>query len=80
MFRFDIFTSIETTRKNSWNILVSKMYNKKCIIPTVRELYRSVRTIQVDWNLKTPLQKWCYLFGIGRAPFILPVVPVFESV
>lgn len=40
--------------------------NKKFVIPSARELLRmSMR--KKDWNNLTPLQKWCYLYGIGRA-------------
>lgn len=55
------------------------MFNKKLPIPTVRELLRSVRTIRKDWNEKTPLQKWSYLYGIGRALCVVVQVPLYKD-
>lgn len=55
------------------------VFNKKFAIPTVRELIKSFRTIQYDWSLKTPLQKWCYFYGIGRAACIITAIPFFED-
>lgn len=43
--------------------------NLKFVIPTGRELFRSFKNARSEWKLKTPLQKWCYLYGIGRAPY-----------
>lgn len=53
--------------------------NENPKIPSTRELFRSIRTIRGDWKLKTPLQKWCYLYGIGRAALYPPRVPSFED-
>lgn len=52
--------------------------NKKLTIPSVHELFQSLRTIRSDWSLKTPLQKWYYFYGISRASFIIPAITVFE--
>lgn len=37
------------------------------LIPTSDEM--SIKSARSEWKLKTPLQKWCYLYGIGRAAF-----------
>lgn len=53
--------------------------NEKLPIPSFLDLIRSLPTIRTEWSLKTPLQKWCYFYGIGRM-VIKPVqVPVFEE-
>lgn len=47
---------------------VSKLpLNNQLKIPTFRELIKSIPTIRSTWRLRTPLQKWCYLYGIGKA-------------
>lgn len=53
--------------------------NKKLVIPTGRELLKSIRNIRADWKMKSPLQKWCYLYGIGRASCTVMILPVFEG-
>lgn len=53
--------------------------NKNLEIPSVRELFQSIRTIRRDWKSKTPLQKFCYFYGVGRASCIIPAVPIFED-
>lgn len=55
------------------------MLNKNLKIPTVPELFRSIRNIRENWKCKTPLQKWSYLFGIGRAACVVVKVPLFEE-
>lgn len=55
------------------------VYNKKLVIPTVRELFRSVRTVGEDWKLKTPLQKWSFLYAIGRASSIIIRVSIYSD-
>lgn len=55
------------------------MFNKKLIIPTARELFQSMSTIRDDWNFKTSLQKYCYLYGVGRAACIIVQLPIYED-
>lgn len=43
--------------------------NSKFKIPNGRELFKSLKNARSEWNLKTPMQKWCYFYGIGRAGF-----------
>lgn len=43
--------------------------NAKFKIPTLRELWRSIPNASREWKSKTPMQKWCYLYGIGRAAY-----------
>lgn len=41
----------------------------KLKIPNSRELYKNIKNARNEWNSKTPLQKWCYFYGIGRAAY-----------
>lgn len=41
----------------------------KVKIPDSRELFESFKNARTEWSLKTPLQKWCYFYGIGRASY-----------
>lgn len=41
----------------------------KVKIPDSRELINGIRNARDEWKSKTPLQKWCYFYGIGRASF-----------
>lgn len=42
------------------------VFNKKLSIPTTFELIKMVINLNT-WKLKSPLQKWSYLYGIGRS-------------
>lgn len=55
------------------------MVDKKFSIPTVYLLYRSLRSIKQDWELKTSQEKWCYIYGIGRSACLIVKLPLFED-
>lgn len=52
--------------------------NRKFEVPTLRELLEVQRT-RAEWDAKTPLQKWSYLYGIGRASLTFLGFPVFRD-
>lgn len=52
--------------------------NKKIETLSIVELFKSVRTILQDWKFKTPYQKWCYFYSIGKFAFKLGSVPLYE--
>lgn len=66
----DCSLSFELTKFNQFKkqtkIQTNMVLNEKFIIPSARELFR-LSMKRKDWNNLTPLQKWCYLYGIGRA-------------
>lgn len=49
-------------------------------VPGLRELLTGSLTIKNDWKLKTPMEKWCYVYGIGRASFGMIFIPIFNDV
>lgn len=52
-----------------WSNLALHMKMKiseKSAIPTFLDLVKMMPTIRRDWYLKTPLEKWCFLYGIGK--------------
>lgn len=53
--------------------------NEKFTIPTVLELFRSLRTIRTDSSLKIPLQKWSYIYGMGKVACIILAIPTYEE-
>lgn len=54
--------------------------SSKFKIPTGRELLKSLNNARGEWAIKTPLQKWCYLYGIGRAAFGIMRVPTMTNI
>lgn len=54
--------------------------NAKFKIPNALELFKSLKNVRSEWKLKTPMQKWCYLYGIGRAAFGLVRVPLLNDI
>lgn len=52
--------------------------NEQFEIPSLRELLQ-VRTTKAKWDSKTPLQKWGYLYGIGRVSLNILGFPVFRE-
>lgn len=49
-------------------------------VPGLLELLKSLKNCRVEWKLKTPMQKWCYLYGIGRAGYRLIRIPLMNDV
>lgn len=59
---------------------VNKMpLNSRLKVPTIGEMIRSITTIRHEWPYKSPFQKWCYFYGIGRAAFSLNRFPLFQD-
>lgn len=52
--------------------------NEKFEVPSLPELLK-VQTTRATWDLKTPLQKWGYLYGIGRVSLNFLGFPVFRD-
>lgn len=53
--------------------------NSKFKLLTVRELFKSMPSIKREWKWKTPMQKWCFLYSIGKAACSLIRVAVFQE-
>lgn len=53
--------------------------NERLKILNLYEMFRSVWTIKNEWKLKNPFEKWCYLYGIGKAAFTLNCFPLFKD-
>lgn len=53
--------------------------NEKLKIPSSRELFKSFRTISTVWWYKTPNQKWCYIYAMGKSASKPIGLPLFES-
>lgn len=53
--------------------------NVKIETLSIVELFKSLRTIRQDWITKTPYQKWCYLYSIGKAALKIIGIPLFED-
>lgn len=53
--------------------------NKKVKILSARELVKSFRTIKTDWGSKTPNQKWCYFYAVGKMMTKPIGLPLFEE-
>lgn len=43
------------------------------------QLLRMLPTILRDWKAKTPMQKWSFLYGIGKAAFDLTFIPIYKE-
>lgn len=56
------------------------MLNSKFKIPNALELLKSLKNVRGEWKSKTPMQKWCYLYGIGKDPFGLLRLPILNDV
>lgn len=54
--------------------------NSKFKIPNARELFKSLKNARSQWKLKTSMQKWCYLYGIGRAALDFIRIPLMNDV
>lgn len=52
--------------------------NEKFEVPSLRKLL-DMRTTKAEWDSKTPLQKWGYLYGVGRVSLGVFGFPVFRD-
>lgn len=53
--------------------------NEKLKILTKKELLRSLPNAKNEWKTKTPFEKWCYLFSIGKLACDILSLPVFRD-
>lgn len=53
--------------------------NTKFKIPPALELFKSIPKAKHDWKLKTPMQKWCCFYGIGRVAYNVTRIPLFRE-
>lgn len=53
--------------------------NKKFNVPTTRDLMISLPRIRREWKWMSPIQMWCYLFGIGKFGFGTIKFPIFSK-
>lgn len=54
--------------KNLASVQILQMgLNKKFIVPTTSDLVKSIPKIRREWKWMSPIQKWCYLYGIGKS-------------
>lgn len=54
--------------------------NSKFKIPNARELFQSLKNSRSEWESKTPMQKWCCFYGIGRAAYGFIRIPLLNDV
>ena len=54
--------------------------NSKFQIPTLFELFRSLKNVQAEWKYKTPMQKWCYFYGIGKGAYGVVRMPNMNDI
>lgn len=52
---------------------------KNIRIPSMSELLKSIPNARNEWKWKTPLQKWCYLYAIGKASTDINKIPLFTK-
>lgn len=45
---------------------IKMMINQNLKIPSTLEMLKSIRTIRSEWKWKSPLEKYCYMIGIGK--------------
>lgn len=54
--------------------------NPKFKIPNALELFKSLKNARSDWKSKTPMQKWCCMYGIARAVYRFLRMPLMNEV
>lgn len=54
--------------------------NLKFKIPTTRVLFKSLKNARGEWKSKTPMQKWCYFYGIGKTAYSAMCVSLLNDV
>lgn len=56
--------------------------NTKFPVPLFRDYVqslRNIRNIREEWSAKSPLEKWCYIYGIGKISGRMTGLPPFEE-
>ena len=61
--------------KNRFKMVLNSTFK----IPTPLELLKSIPNAKQNWKLKTPMQKWCYLYSIGKIPYDFVRVFIFKE-
>lgn len=46
---------------------------------TTLELLKSIWNVRGKWKLKNPMEKWIYLYSIGKAASDLVCIPAFQE-
>ena len=54
--------------------------NSKFQTPNGSELLKSLKNAKSEWKSKTPMQKWCYFYSLGKIPFAMLRVPLLNDV
>lgn len=47
---------------------------------SVLELFKRIKNAKDEWKLKTPMQKWCYFYSMGKVPLGLLRIPLMNDV
>lgn len=55
------------------------MVNSKFKVPNALQLIKSLKNVRSEWKLKTPMQKWCYLYGIAKAALHFIRMPLLND-
>lgn len=53
--------------------------NKEIETTSALGLVKSIPNIRQEWRIKTPYQKWCYLYSLGRLGFKVIHYPLYET-
>lgn len=53
--------------------------NSKFKTLSALELFKSIPNAKYEWKSKTPMQKWCYFYSIGKVPFSIAHLPLFKE-
>lgn len=70
---------MSTENVTTINTMNNMPLNKRLKVPTIMELLKSVSTNKHEWILKTPFQKWCHFYGVGRAAFSVLRIPFLQD-
>lgn len=76
---FQISFYIQTLLSIFTNLHFEMVLNSNLQIPTAQELLKSIPNIKRKWKLKTSMQKWSYLYGIGKVSADLLWNPLFKE-
>lgn len=78
-YSVDLKRGIKASSKSFTRLYIKMVLNKKLTIPTVCELFQLLLTIKKDWSVKSPLEKWSYIYGIGRAANAIVKLPMYDD-
>lgn len=54
--------------------------NEHFKVPTALELFETIKNYKTEWKQKTPKQKWCILYAIGRISFTACQYSIFRDI